>query len=599
MNSVNITEYKTVPGEYVAYIGRAALNKGYVFADGDEAFYHFVGKNSCFSMLELLHPDDVEGFIETAVSLGTERKCVIVRMKGADDVYKIFYMELWRNGMFDEDFQSISLEFCNFMELRDQYLHHMGIIKKYQAFMGLSQNMFFEYNFATERLKVYRYINGMGQAALDRSLEEIYNEIMTSESYTRKRKSEFDVLYHFLKKGVDRFSATLDAQMLLENTKGSLIFRGSTMYDRGAKMMAIGIIDLADSEYVSQSYYMTDSAFDPGTGLWNKRAINEYAVEKTLEGKSFYLCMMDVDDFKKVNDNCGHLFGDKVLSKVSEIIRSVLDARGVVGRFGGDEFMIVADGVDNEEDLKRILKTIAHNMSWAYHDLQDSMTITTSCGVVSFPKDGETFEELFLKADKALYVAKAKGKNRFVIYDEAKHGKIVNEGENARVGIKAIVSDSKKAAVMSEVVLSLHVHGTGALPEAMEKVRSYFDIDGVAIYCSDQMHRVLTAGKYINPIMQLTFMEDPVYRSFFDERGVYEETTTRRLCNIQPEAYRLYELQESKEFVQFAAYRNGRPEAVVAFDYFNRAPKIGATDLGLMTIVGRLMAQVACGLEYF
>lgn len=183
---------------------------------------------------------------------------------------------------------------------------------------------------------------------------------------------------------------------------------------------------------------------------------------------------MDVDDFKKVNDTYGHLFGDEVFSRLSETIRSVVDARGAVGRFGGDEFMIVLDGVSDEEMLRRILKTASKNLQWTYKDYVDSVPVTTSCGVAKFPDDGDSFEDLFKKADKALYIAKAKGKNRFIIYDEAKHGSIVTERESDNiVGIKAIASEGKKADAMSEVVLALHKNGVSALPDAMEIGRAH------------------------------------------------------------------------------------------------------------------------------
>lgn len=598
MMNVNVTEYKTAPGEYIAYFGRATLKKGYEFANGDEAFYHFIGKNSCYTMTELLHPDDVDEFLKIAETLGEERKCAILRMKNADNQYKLLYIEMWHNGTVFSDFQSISFEFCSFMELKDRYIRYTNIVKKYREFMGLSQNMFFEYTPSTDEFNIYRYVNVKSEPVLKRSLEDIYHEIIASEELSGKSKSEFQVLYEFLKNGMDRFSASFDADILFEGSDGRLIFKGSALYDDGSRLMSIGVITRSGSEHVQKSYYLTDNAFDPGTGLWNKRAIHEYAVEKTLEGKSLYLAVMDVDDFKKVNDTYGHMFGDKVLSKVSELLRGVIDSRGAVGRFGGDEFMLVIDAVNSEEELRRIFKTISKNMYWAYKDLADTLPITTSCGVVKFPENGASFEEIFWKADKALYIAKAKGKNRFIIYDEAKHGNIVNEEEEERsVGIKAIASDSKKAAVMSGVVLSLHTRKISALAEAMEKIRNYFDVDGIAIYCGEDLHRVLTAGKYINPIQKLDFIFNESYLELFDEQGVFVERNIKKLSNTRREAYELYEFQENKEFIQFAAYKNEKPAAVVAFDYFNRAPKIGATDLGLMTIVGRLMAEIACGLE--
>lgn len=595
MDRINITEYKAALGTYVAYIGRATLRDRYEFANGDESFYHFIGKNSCYSMLELLHPDDVEEFVKMAQSLGTERECAILRMKNADNVYRLIYIEMWLNGAVYEGVASISFEFCSFMELKDRYIVYTNIIKKYREFMGLSDNMFFEYTSDDSEVKIYRYENLKSIPVLGGTLEEIYGRIMDSEEHSGKSKSEFQALYEYLKKGMDKFCVTFDAKLLFRGDDGRVMLKGSSLYDNGKRIMTVGIIRHIGEEKVQKSYYLSDNAFDPGTGIWNKRAIHEYAVEKTLENRSIYLAIMDVDDFKKVNDTYGHMFGDEVLSKVSEVLQGVVDSRGAVGRFGGDEFMLVFDTVGTEEELRRIFKTISKNLQWNYRELADSVPITTSCGVAKYPDDGANFEELFQKADKALYIAKAKGKNRFIIYDEAKHGTIVNEEQSERnAGIKAIASDGKKASEMSEVVNALHRYGASALPEAMEKIRAYFDVDGVTIYQGEDLHRTLSAGKYINPIQKLDFILKESYLELFDKQGVFEEQNIQKRSNSDKEAYRLYTLQETNKFIQFVSCVGEKPMAVVAFDYFNRVPKIGATDKGLMTIMGRLMAEGAC-----
>ena len=194
--------------------------------------------------------------------------------------------------------------------------------------------------------------------------------------------------------------------------------------------------------------------------LFNKRAINEYTIEKirdcqnTHEG--LYLAIIDVDDFKTINDTYGHMFGDEVLSRVSEIIRSDLNARGVAGRFGGDEFMVLFENVKSEQELRLILKTITKNIQWAFADKE--VSVTTSWGIAKYPEDGSSLEELFKIADKALYIAKAKGKNRYIIYDERKHGNIVTDREiQQNSGIRStIVSDSRKAQIVQELTLKLH-----------------------------------------------------------------------------------------------------------------------------------------------
>lgn len=594
MDRINITEYKAALGTYVAYIGRATLKDRYEFANGDESFYHFIGKNSCYSMLELLHPDDADEFVKMTQTLGKERECAILRMKNADNIYRLIYVEMWLNGAVYNGVASISFEFCSFMELKDRYIVYSNIIKKYREFMGLSDTMFFEYTLDTDDVKIYRYENLKSVPVRFGKLEEIFSQIKASDAFSGKSKSEFQALYEYLKKGMDRFSMKFDAGPLLEGEDGRLLFKGSSLYDNGARIMTVGTITRIGEEKDKGRYYLSDNAFDPGTGVWNKRAIHEYAVEKTLENRSIYLAIMDVDDFKKVNDTYGHMFGDKVLSRLSEVLQGVIDSRGAVGRFGGDEFMLVFDTVDTEEELRRIFKTVSKNLQWNYKDLADSVPITTSCGVARYPDDAANFEELFQKADKALYIAKAKGKNRFIIYDEAKHGKIVNEDQSERnAGIKAIASDGRKAAEMSEVVMALYQNGASALPEAMEKIRVYFDVDGVTVYQGADLHRALTAGKYINPLEKLDLAFDESYLGLFDAQGVLKIANIEKLKNNWKDAHRQYELQETKEFIQYVAYKDHKPMAVVAFDYFNRTPKVGTSDNGLMTMIGRLMAAIA------
>ena len=155
MEKANVTEYKTAPGSYIAYYGRATIKNDFEFVNGDEAFYHFIGKNSGYSMLDLLHPEDKEDFQAVAAELDKGRQCTIARMKDANDNYRLLYLELELNGRYYGDFKSFNLEFSCFMELKDRYVKYLELVKKYREFMGLSENMFFEYNYKTDEINVY------------------------------------------------------------------------------------------------------------------------------------------------------------------------------------------------------------------------------------------------------------------------------------------------------------------------------------------------------------------------------------------------------------------------------------------------------------
>lgn len=147
----------------------------------------------------------------------------------------------------------------------------------------------------------------------------------------------------------------------------------------------------------------------------------EHLIEKNIP---FTLIMIDLDNFKLINDNHGHTIGDRVLVDVAEKLMNYVGERGVVGRYGGDEFLIVYLGEGTYDDAyafimdlygenKVLRRTIYLN------NINPMVTGTT--GAASFPKDASCFDELFTKVDKALYRGKMKGRNCFIVYVHEKH----------------------------------------------------------------------------------------------------------------------------------------------------------------------------------
>lgn len=593
MNDLNITAYKIGEEENTMYYGVVSIEKGYYFVNADEDFYRIIGPNVCYSVLELIHSDDLDCFQE---ALDLMEKCpqhIVVRMRCYNNKYRWFYMILKYNGKVIDGFNSFDIEMTEIMAIKDKFLQYRYVIDKYRKFMSLCPYMFFEYEFETGTFKIYQYLDGRGQLLLNTKLDDIYENVRQSEKLTFSQKSEFEILYEALLKGREHFKTTVDAVTLMEDCEELRFeFRFSTTYKDSRKDMAVGLVNPVGEKQMKKSYYLSENAFDPGTGLLNKRAINEYAIDKIQnQTPGVYLVIIDVDDFKKINDSYGHLFGDKVLSQMAEIIHESLEGRGLAGRFGGDEFMVVLEGVDSEPELRRIISTMNKHVNWRFN-IESGVTITTSIGISKFPEDGVTYDELFLKADKCLYIAKAKGKNRYIIYDEKKHGAVVkDDGAEREVGLKATISEEKKTMIVSEMVLKLHRDGKAALSEVMKDMQSYFDIDGVALYKGDNLERVLSRGKYINPIESLSFAREEGYLDFFDEQGFYMESQIQKLENKFAAAYQMYRNQETQKFFQYIILEDKKPVAAVSFDFFNRAPKYGITDMGLMRIVGRMMAE--------
>jgi len=161
------------------------------------------------------------------------------------------------------------------------------------------------------------------------------------------------------------------------------------------------------------------------TGLYNHRHFQE-TLEREISRASRYkgcmsLLMMDIDDFKAVNDRFGHQFGDRVLASLAECLRISSRISDVPARYGGEEFALILPSTDTE-NASVTAQRIRANFRKKTKKLNEKMPpITLSIGVACFPDDSDTREGLIAAADQALYQAKDNGKDLVVRYDEL-HG---------------------------------------------------------------------------------------------------------------------------------------------------------------------------------
>ncbi len=152
---------------------------------------------------------------------------------------------------------------------------------------------------------------------------------------------------------------------------------------------------------------------DGQTGLYNHTEFYN-KLEKMVKGKEkFCLIMMDIDDFKLVNDTYGHQTGDRVISYIANVIKSSTRQRDVSARYGGEEFAMVLRGID-----KKMAKTISERIRLSVTMGDSPVKITVSIGVACCPTDAADVSEIVAAADRALYMAKMRGKNQVVVANE-------------------------------------------------------------------------------------------------------------------------------------------------------------------------------------
>lgn len=157
------------------------------------------------------------------------------------------------------------------------------------------------------------------------------------------------------------------------------------------------------------------------TGLNNKlateRKIKQY-IEKNPKSRSM-MFILDIDNFKKINDTMGHAFGDEVLRSLGQQIGSLFRASDIIGRVGGDEFFIFLKNVSADDSIRKEAKKVEN----FFHDFKageyTKYSATASIGVAIFPEEGADFESLYKAADQALYKAKERGKNQLAFYKDS------------------------------------------------------------------------------------------------------------------------------------------------------------------------------------
>lgn len=147
---------------------------------------------------------------------------------------------------------------------------------------------------------------------------------------------------------------------------------------------------------------------DSLTGLKNRRMIDK--VFNEIQNKKFSVILLDIDNFKKVNDDFGHLIGDEILIKISKLLKYNVNSNDIIGRWGGEEFIIICKNtnIEEAEKLALRLKNLIENENFKVSKITASFGITEA-------KNNQDLKDILADADKALYKAKENGKNQIVL----------------------------------------------------------------------------------------------------------------------------------------------------------------------------------------
>ena len=193
-----------------------------------------------------------------------------------------------------------------------------------------------------------------------------------------------------------------------------------------------GLADKLEKKTREVSDIKSKSYQDVLTGLWN-RAYTENAVNEMIsQGEKGALFMLDMDNFKAVNDNYGHIAGDETLKMFAGTLKKFAGEGDILCRIGGDEFMIFVKGVTEKSELGSRAADIISDFQKKFAALSFETECSVSIGIAQTPEDGLEFNKLYNSADKALYYVKQNGKNAYHFFsdklqkEKSRAGKIVD-----------------------------------------------------------------------------------------------------------------------------------------------------------------------------
>jgi diguanylate cyclase (GGDEF)-like protein len=466
------------------------------------------------SLTKIVHAEDADRFEEIAYSLkANEEKRFVFRMLSGGE-YKNFYAKLKRT---EDSVTCFEIELFDIEEVCRTVEEYADTITKQRALLVSDETIYFEYNFKTKKIKLSQISPTRAVVKAETELSQWKEEYLQTNVISDEDIHAFHRLCFDIENGKNVHAAFTVG----EEKDEFLVIDGKTITKDCEKYCTCGTITSCKKTQLPEEE-KSDNSLDELTGLYRKNRIRKLAEEGINNGGSELasLVIIDIDDFKHINDSYGHLFGDEVIATIAEIIKDAVGEDGVVGRFGGDEFFILVDRVKNKDELRSILRTIKTNVYARRWKNQPSAIASCSIGSATYPVNGKDYDTIFKKADKALYIAKEKGKNRYVIYEEAIHGELKTESTADKFGLITNLGtgSSETAKFINYMTSELMSKGEKAIPTVMEALQKRFFIDRINIYYGEDFEKKAHLGEYKRSEVK-SYIDDD-YIKLFDESNI-------------------------------------------------------------------------------
>ena len=386
----------------------------------DENFEAISGNNALFIYTRYIHPDDVSRFTEALKDYAESGKYIVVRMLYQTGEYHWMLTRITDGGVSETRGHMYDINIMDAALITTQIDNLNSQIERYSSYLGMCENVLFSYDILNDDFNIFMTSDGHQTLSFYHGTLNAWEEDkIKTDALGLNEVKELDGFCKALANGEKLFKREITINIL--NKPGRLdkcLARGNTIVDAYGNRIVIGtiiILESSDNHVVEELNIISDMK-DPGTDLLNKRAITDY-VRKLIDsqpGHTVTIAIIDIDDFKTINDMYGHAYGDVALKALSEGMQKFFDKNVVLGRNGGDEFCIFLPDctcADVKEKLEEFTKL---KRSFKYDGEEHQFTI--SVGYAEYPVHADKPSKLMRCADTALYEVKLRGKNGCMAY---------------------------------------------------------------------------------------------------------------------------------------------------------------------------------------
>lgn len=411
-------------------------------------------------------------------------------------------------------------------------------LERYQTILEQTESIIFEWDSETDTAYFSRkWEDILGYSPLR---QNVMASLETSSHFHPENLPDIIQMFHDMK--YDSLSYK-DMEARIANAQGRYLWfrlRKTAIRDETGRLTKIvGLIINIDDQKQAEKTLKEQAETDLLTRLLNKhtaRKRSEIYLSSTAQNLRCALLIIDLDNFKHVNDQYGHMFGDAVLAQTAQEIKKLFRSQDIIGRIGGDEFMVLMRDTHDRELIQNRCVRLLTSLHTIFDSQMEHNPLSCSIGIALAPEHGTSYYDLFQHADQALYQTKDAGKNGYSFYDPA--NLLFRNLQNAFTSINERIDSDEQPGLADKGIVQYafqQLYKTndlaGTINELLALVGQQMNVSRVYIFENDPDNRFCSntfewcnngIEPQIESLQNISYEQDiPGYRECYDENGIF------------------------------------------------------------------------------